>query len=284
MVAGESQKQKRGRKDTEHQSNMEDTLKEVDLGEPTSILDHVYLGCTQRECETSKDIVDNYRTMFESRISAVGTEKKTILGKSVYIFVVLWREGSCQEMCGTILWVGKQDDSTTPHSINSMPWWPPLQRRRNKICWRIVKVCSQIVPKCLYLARIGRPDILRSVNKMHEQSPNGPELVLNAWLVWLWIFITQVNLSNIAMWETLHNNAGCDCFRTLTLLEILKTQNRLPVEFCVFWEVTRLFPWVGCARDKLQFHTVQQNPKSSLWTLDWDWTGCLLWIYGIWLF
>ena len=24
--------------------------KEVDLGEPTSFLDHVYLGCTQRKC------------------------------------------------------------------------------------------------------------------------------------------------------------------------------------------------------------------------------------------
>ena len=49
--------------------------KEVYLGEPTSFLDHVYLGCTQRQCETSKDIVDNYRTMFESRISARATEK-----------------------------------------------------------------------------------------------------------------------------------------------------------------------------------------------------------------
>ena len=50
-------------------------IKEVDVGEPTSFLDHVYLGCTQRHCEISKDIVDNYRTMFESRISAEGTEK-----------------------------------------------------------------------------------------------------------------------------------------------------------------------------------------------------------------
>ena len=49
--------------------------KEVDLGEPTTFLDHVYLGCTQRQCEVSKDIVDNYRAMFESRISAGGTEK-----------------------------------------------------------------------------------------------------------------------------------------------------------------------------------------------------------------
>ena len=49
--------------------------KEVHLGEPTSFLDHVYLGCTQRQCEISKDVVDNYRTMFESRISAGGLEK-----------------------------------------------------------------------------------------------------------------------------------------------------------------------------------------------------------------
>ena len=49
--------------------------KEVELGEPTSFVDHVYLGCTQRQCEISKDIVDNYRTMFESRISAGGSEK-----------------------------------------------------------------------------------------------------------------------------------------------------------------------------------------------------------------
>ena len=49
--------------------------KEDDLGEPTSFLDHVYLGCTRRQCEISKDIVDNYRATFESRISAGATEK-----------------------------------------------------------------------------------------------------------------------------------------------------------------------------------------------------------------
>ena len=50
-------------------------MKHVDLGEATSFFDHVYLGCTQRECQISKDIVDNYRSMFESRISARATEK-----------------------------------------------------------------------------------------------------------------------------------------------------------------------------------------------------------------
>ena len=46
-----------------------------DLGEPASFLDHVYLGCTQRECQTSKDFVDNYRNMFEPKIFAGATEK-----------------------------------------------------------------------------------------------------------------------------------------------------------------------------------------------------------------
>ena len=49
--------------------------KEVELGEPISFLDHVYLGCIQRHCETRKHIVDNYRTMLESRISAGATKK-----------------------------------------------------------------------------------------------------------------------------------------------------------------------------------------------------------------
>ena len=49
--------------------------KEVGLGEPTSFLDHENLGCTQRQCQISKDTVDNLRTMFQSRISAVEVEK-----------------------------------------------------------------------------------------------------------------------------------------------------------------------------------------------------------------
>ena len=34
-------------------------MKDVDLEEPTSFLDHVYLGCTQRECTISNEIVTN---------------------------------------------------------------------------------------------------------------------------------------------------------------------------------------------------------------------------------
>ena len=50
-------------------------MKDVDLGEPTSFLDHVYLGCIQRECETSKGIVDKYRNVYESNIFVGAAEK-----------------------------------------------------------------------------------------------------------------------------------------------------------------------------------------------------------------
>ena len=59
-----------------------------------------------------------------------------------------------------------------------------------------------------------------------------------------------------------------DCFKTPILQEILRIQNPLLEEHCALLEVTHLFQEVGCARNKLPFHTVQLNLKSSLWTLD----------------
>ena len=69
-------------------------------------------------------------------------------------------------MCGTILWVGKHDDSTTLQSIYTMHWWPSFQRKRIEICRIILKSTLSNVLKGLYLARIGRPDVLWSVNKL----------------------------------------------------------------------------------------------------------------------
>ena len=36
---------------------------------------HVSAHCTQRKCQTIRDIVDNYRSKFESRISAQAVQK-----------------------------------------------------------------------------------------------------------------------------------------------------------------------------------------------------------------
>ena len=159
--------------------------KEVDLGEPTSFLDHVYLGCTQRQCAVSKDIVDNYRTMFESRISFSRSNWKiTMLEKSAYLFVVLWHGRACQEMCGTMLWVVEQNDSTTPQSINSMHWWPSFQRRRIEICWRIVKSMLSNCSGMLVLGTYWRTrHSMVSEQTCTNDHKNEPKLVTNDCIV-----------------------------------------------------------------------------------------------------
>ena len=111
-----------------------------------------------------------------------------------------------------------------------------------------------------------------------------PKTVTNAWIDWYLLSITHVNRNSVVLWVVLQNNEDWDCVKTLISREILKIQNPLLEEHCAFLEVIHLFQYVGCVRSKLPFLTVQQNLKSSLGTLDWDWTGFLFSNHGIWLF
>ena len=139
--------------------------KEVDLGEPTSFFDQVYLGCTQRQCEISKDIVDNYRAMFESRISAGRTEKyhTRILRISSLSYDMEGHAKKCVERyCELANKTTQQLYKVSTPCIDDHHF----KEKELKSVGELSKVCSQIVLKCLYLARIGRPDILWSVNKL----------------------------------------------------------------------------------------------------------------------
>ena len=71
------------------------------------------------------------------------------------------------------------------------------------------------------------------------------------------------------MWETLPNNADWDCFKIMTLKEILRVQKSLhQVEHCAFSEVIRLFQSVGCVRNKPQFHTAHSSTEAGIISLD----------------
>ena len=76
-----------------------------------------------------------------------------------------------------------------------------------------------------------------------------------------------MNTNSVVLWVILRNNAGWDCFRTPILQGILKIRNPLLVEQCAFLEVIHLFQQVGCARNKLQFHTVCST-ESEIISLD----------------
>ena len=77
-------------------------MKNVDLDEPTSFLDHVHLGCTQRQCKPTETIIDEYRKMFESRIISGEIEKLHGWEKShtktvAWLYDMEGRAKKCQE-------------------------------------------------------------------------------------------------------------------------------------------------------------------------------------------
>ena len=236
--------------------------KEVDLGEPTSFLDHENLGCIQRQSEINKDIVDNYRTMFESRISAGATEK---LPCSENLCISSWSydmEGHAKKCVERYCELANK---TTQQLYKlSTPCLDDhhFKEEELKSVGDLAKVCSQIVVKCLYLARIGRPDILWSVNKLARS-------------ITKWTKACDKRLSRLIPYihhtfeykqhcyvGKLPNSADWDCSKTPILQEILRTRNPLLVVHCAFSEVIRLFQSAGRVRNKLQFRTVQQNQKS----------------------
>ena len=147
--------------------------------------------------------------MFKSRIFAGAMEnsyqKLKLQGNlrhTHYFFMVLWDGRSCKEMRGKFLRT-ESNNWAVVQSRDAMLGWPSFLRRRKWLCWRI---CSQIVLKCMYLARIGRPDILWSVNKLAPAVTKWTK-ACDKLVRWSRTFITQVNLGNIVMWVTPHNNA-----------------------------------------------------------------------------
>ena len=133
-------------------------------------------------------------------------------------------------------------------------------------------VCSQIVLKCLYLARIGRPDILWSVNKLARSITKWTKACdkrLNRLISYIHHTCDYKQYCHVG-------NTAKQCrlglFQDSILQQILRIQNLRQVEHCAFSEVIRLFQSVGCVRNKLQFHTVQQNQKSFPWIQVQGWT------------
>ena len=129
--------------------------KEVDLGEPTSFLDHVYLGCTHRQCEISKDIVDKYRTMFESRISAGATEK---LPCSENLRISSWSydmEGHAKKQVERHCELANKTTQQLYKVSNPCLDDHHFKEEELKSVGDVSKVCSQMVLKYLYLAHVG---------------------------------------------------------------------------------------------------------------------------------
>ena len=102
-------------------------MKDVDIEEPTSFLDLVYLGC-----KTNKEIIGQYNKMFESRISAGVTETLQGWDKTTRknFSVVLLYGRACSKMRGTVKRIGKQEDRVTIQGFQYLFGRSPNQKGR----------------------------------------------------------------------------------------------------------------------------------------------------------
>ena len=132
-------------------------MKNVDLDEQTSFLDHVYLGCSQRECKPQEIIIEECTKVFESFISAGTVEKLPRCRKASDM---KRHARNCVERCCELT---NKKDRAVLHS----PCLDDYQFKQKELesMGEVSHVRSQIVLSCLYLARIGRPDILWAINK-----------------------------------------------------------------------------------------------------------------------
>ena len=132
-------------------------IKNIDIEEPTSFLDHVYLGSTQRKCKPNEKIISQYNKMFETRISAGAIEKlpgwdKPRAKTSAWSYDMGHARKCVERYC-------ELAHKKTEQGFQSLFGRSPNQKEELENKGELSEVCSHIVLKCLYLARIGRPDI-----------------------------------------------------------------------------------------------------------------------------
>ena len=119
-----------------------------------------------KDCEICKDIVGNYRTIFESRISARRTEKQPY---SENLRISSWfydMEGHAKKCAERYCELANRTTQQLYKVYTACIDDHHFKEEMKSVGELSSKVCSQIVLKCLYLARIGRLDILWSVNKL----------------------------------------------------------------------------------------------------------------------
>ena len=131
---------------------------------------------TQRECKTNEDIFESYRNLIELRISAGAAEK--LPSGTPHVQTVTWSydmEGHARKCVEIYCELANK----TTQQLYKVPT-PCLDDHNFKeeeltSVGELSKVFSQIVLKCLHLARIGRPDILWSVNKLVRSITKWPK-------------------------------------------------------------------------------------------------------------
>ena len=157
-----------------------------------------------------------------------------------------------------------------------------LREKENASVGELTTVCSQIVLTCLFLAHIGRPDILWSVNELARAVTKWTKACDNRWAR----LISYIHHTCEFRQYCYVGNTAQPCRLGLFLDpnfagDFEDSKSTSGGILCIFGSHTFVqISWM-CKKQTSVSHTVLRKLKSSLCILGWDWMGCLLWNYGI---
>ena len=217
-------------------------MKAVDLGEPTSFPDHVYCFALNENVKQAKllstvlEISLNSTSLLELRKSYL------ILKKMAQTFphgLMIWNVLQRKAWNDIANWRTKQLNNCTKSQVHALT---TTNSRIKK--WDLLEIGQRFAHKLIFKMPIfGAHWWAWYFNgpwtNLHVLSLSGLEHATNAKDLWSRTSITLVNSNSIVMWETKHDNADWDCFRTLILPEIQKTQNQHQEDSCAYSEVIR---------------------------------------------
>ena len=116
---------------------------------------------------------------------------------------------------------------------------------------------------------------------MHEQSPNGPELVTNAWPVWFLRFITHVNLRKMLSCGKHCTKCRLGQFQDSDFADDLEDSKLISGKiWCIFGSHTFVSISLMCKKNNAVSHS---STESEIISLDARGMEFPLLVYGTWL-
>ena len=140
-------------------------MKDVDLGEPTSFLDHVYLGCTQRECRIRKDTIKDFRQGYTKNCQQQ-KPRWNLMPKRYLHGPMTWKvvqRNAWKDIANLRIKRLSNETKSQRHSWMIIKF---KEEENGSVEELSIVCCAKLFWNVLYLARIGRPDILWSVIKL----------------------------------------------------------------------------------------------------------------------
>ena len=206
---------------TKSWSDVENTLQRSRFGRTNIFHRSCILWLHSKTMWNKQKTVDNYKTMFESRISAGGVEKLPF-PQNLRISSWSW--------------------DVTGHAKKCVKRYCELANKTTQQLYKVSTPCiddhhfkEEETKSVRELSHVFK--LFWSAETWHELGDRYFMVSKQARTI-SHTFIILVKTNNIVMWVILLNNADWDCFKTLTSREI---QNPLPEEHCAFLEVTHLF-------------------------------------------